>query len=234
VQVQESDVRERRSGTGHLRSGQRDLGPAHYDIHVGLPNKPETVVELESPPVAQDGEILELMLEDGQVLQLQVRGVSPYCRVIGGRLTREQRGEKGHNSVLRREHGRRHSDTRDTLAIQYPCPRCMASEVLVTHRGVMMTTLFCTACRHGWGEPPAVVAAAARTDRRGIVRSESFERRGPDRLPAPTCTYCSTDAYVRSIRRTPDEVYFACEGCEAMWAFPRRRSTGHHGPLESR
>ena len=82
------------SGTGHLRSGQRDLGLAHYEIHVGIPNKPGTVVELESPPVAQNGEILELVLEDGRVLQLQVSGVSPYCRVIGGRLTRERRDER--------------------------------------------------------------------------------------------------------------------------------------------
>ncbi len=91
----ECTVREQAfSGTGHLRSGQRDLGLAQYEIHVGLPNKPGTVVELESPPVAQDGEILELILEDGRVLQLQVRGVSPYCRVIGGRLTREQRARQ--------------------------------------------------------------------------------------------------------------------------------------------
>ena len=28
---------------------------------------------------------------------------------------------------------------------------------------------------------------------------------------------------MRSIRRTSDEVYFACDGCEAMWALPRPR-----------
>ena len=132
------------------------------------------------------------------------------------------------------EYGRRRSDIRNALVIQHPCPRCMAGEVLVTHRGVMMTTLFCAVCRHGWGEPPAVVAAATRMDRRAIGRAESAERRSPDRLQAPTCTYCATDAYVRSIRRTSDEVYFACDGCEAMWALPRPRSNIPHRSLESR
>ena len=225
-------MRERRSGTGRLRSGQRDLGPAQYAIHVGLPNKPGIVVELESPPGGQDGEILDLILEDGQVLQLHVSGVSPYCRVIGGRLMHEQRANM--DTVSSDMNRRRHSDPRNALTIHHPCPRCMASEMLVTHRGVMMTTLVCTACRHEWGESPAVVAAAARTDRRASARSESFERRRSDRLPAPTCAYCATDAYVRSIRRTADEVYFACDGCEAMWALPRPRSNGHHRQLESR
>jgi hypothetical protein len=227
-------VRERRSGTGHLRSGRRDLGPAQYVIHVGLPNKPGTVVELESPPVAQDGEILELILEDGQVMQLQVRGVSPYCRVIGGRLMLEQRADTDTTVSLDMTSGRRRSDIRNALAIKHPCPRCMTGEVLVTHRGVMMTTLFCTACGHGWEEPPAAVAPATRMDRRAITRAESAERRSADRLQAPTCTYCSTDAYVCSIRRTSDEVYFACDGCEAMWAFPRPRSHSPHRPFESR
>ncbi len=73
----------------------------------------------------------------------------------------------------------------------------MASEVLVTHRGVMMTTLFCTACRHDWGEPPAVVAAATRTDRRAIARPESVgtaqrpiacrRRPAPTARPTHTC-----------------------------------------------
>jgi hypothetical protein len=222
-----------RRGTGHLRSGQRDLGIAHYEIHVGMPNNPGTVVELESPPEAQNGEILELSLEDGRMLHLQVCGASPYCRVIGEHLARERRAETTVSSDMDR--GRRRADARNFLAIHHPCPRCMASEVLVTHRGVMMTTLFCTACRHGWGEPPAVVAAAARMDRRAIVRPDSADRRRPDRLPTPMCVYCSTDAYVRSIRRTADEVYFACVGCEAMWALPRPpRATSHHRSLESR
>jgi hypothetical protein len=221
------------SGTGHLRSGQRDLGVAQYEIHVGMPNKPGTVVELESPPVAQNGEILELVLEDGCVLQLQVCGDSPYCRVIGGRLTRERRAEQDTPVSSDMDHTRRRSD-RNFLAIHHPCPRCMASEVLVTHRGVMLTTLFCTACRHGWGEHPSVVAAATRMDRRTIARPESSERRSPERLPTPSCSYCSTDAYMHSIRRTSDEVYFACDGCEAMWALPRPRPNTHHRPLEAR
>ena len=223
-----------RRGTGHLRSGQRDLGVAQYEIHVGMPNKPGTVVELESPPVAQNGEILELILEDGQVLRLQVSGVSPYCRVIGGRLARERRADRDAPVSSDIPSGRRRSDARNARTIHYPCPRCLASEVLVTHRGVMMTTLFCTACRHGWGEPPAVVAAATQMDRRASARPASSERRSPDRLRTPTCTYCSTDAYVRGIRRTPDEVYFACDGCEAMWALPRPGSAGDDRSLESR
>jgi len=223
------------SGTGHLRSGQRDLGFAQYEIHVGLPNKPGTVVELESPPVAQNGEILELILEDGRVLQLQVCGVSPYCRVIGERALIERRRTQADTPLsLGMDHGRRRSDNRTLLAIHHPCPRCMATEALVTHRGVMMTTLYCTACHHGWGEPPAVVAAAARMDRRTIARPEATDRRSPERLPAPTCSYCSTDAYVHSTRRTADEVYFCCDGCEAMWAFPRPRPNTHHRSLESR
>jgi hypothetical protein len=223
-------------GTGHLRSGQRDLGLAHYEIHVGMPNKPGTIVELESPPVAQTGEILDLSLEDGRVLQIQVRGVSPYCRVIGERSALERRRLKSDATVSSdMDHARRRSDARNFLAIHHPCPRCMASEVLVTHRGVMMTTLFCTACRHGWGEPPAVIAAAKQMDRRTIERSDSAERRATGRLPAPVCTYCATDACVRSIRRTADEVYFACDGCDAMWALPRPRSgRGHHDAAESR
>lgn len=195
-----------------------------------MPNKPGTVVELESPPVAQNGEILELSLEDGRVLQLQVRGVSPYCRVLGERPAGERRHpEKDTALSSDMDRGRRRGEARNFLAIHHPCPRCMASEVLVTHRGVMMTTLFCTVCRHGWGEPPAVVAAATRMDRRAIPRPESTDRRSGVRLPSPTCAYCSTDAYVRSIRRTADEVYFVCAGCEAMWALPRPPSRpGHH------
>lgn len=201
-----------------------------------MPNKPGTVVELEAPPVAQNGEVLELTLEDGRVLQLQVRGASPYCRVIGEQSARDRRGPERDAAVSSdMDHGRRRSDTRSFLAIHHPCPRCMASEVLITHRGVMMTTLFCTACRHGWGEPPAVVAAAARMDRRAIPRPDSADRRRPERLPAPVCSYCSTDAYVRSIRRTADEVYFVCAGCEAMFAVPRPARSPHaHRPLESR
>ena len=223
------------SGTGHLRSGQRDLGLTHYEIHVGLPNKPGTVVELESPPVAQNGEILELILEDGRVLQLQVNGVSPYCRVLGERpIVERRRAETDTQLTLGIDHGRRRSDGRSLLAIHHPCPRCMATEALVTHRGVMMTTLFCTACRHGWGEPPAVVAAATRTDRRTIARPDAADRRGPDRLPPPTCSYCSTDAYVHSTRRTAEEVYFCCDGCQAMFALPRPRAAHHQRSLESR
>jgi hypothetical protein len=217
------------TGTGRLRSGQRDLGLARYQIHVGMANKPGTVVELESPPVAQNGEILELCLEDGRVLQLQVRGVSPYCRVIGERSADDRRHSKTDTTVSSdMDQGRRRSEGRSFLAIHHPCPRCMASEVLITHRGVMMTTLYCTACRHGWGEPPAVIAAAARMDRRTIPRRESSDRRSADRVPMPICNYCSTDAYVRSVRRTADEVYFACAACEAMWALPRSRPGTRH------
>lgn len=209
---------------------------AQYEIHVGLPNKPGTVVELESPPVAQNGEILDLTLEDGRTLQVQVSGVSPYCRVVGERSSHERRRAESDAPVSRdMDQGRRRSDTRNFLGINHPCPRCMASDVVVTHRGVMLATLFCTTCRHGWSEPPSVVAAATRTDRRAISREDSADRR-IDRLPTPTCSYCSTDAYVRSIRRTADEVYFACDGCEAMFAVPRppRSPHTHHRRAESR
>src|SRR5688500_4485268 len=131
-------------GTGRLRSGQRDLGIAQYEIHVGLPNKPGTIVELESPPVAQNGEILDLTLENGRILQVQVSGVSPYCRVIGERSPHDSRASQRDAPVSSdMDEGRRRSDTRNFLAIKHPCPRCMANEVLVTHRGVMMATLFC-------------------------------------------------------------------------------------------
>jgi hypothetical protein len=223
-----------RCGTGHLRSGQRDLGLARYEIHVGMSNKRGTIVELESPPVAQDGEVLELSLEDGRVLQLQVSGVSPYCRVIGERSERERRSAEKDTTVSSdMDRGRRRSDARSFLVIHHPCPRCLASEVLVTHRGVTMTTLFCTVCHHGWGESPAVVAAATRMNRRSIERPDSADRRALDRLPTPACVYCSTDAYVRSIRRTANDVYFACDACEAMWAMPRGRM-GQHRTGDSR
>jgi hypothetical protein len=209
-----------------LRSGQRDLGLARYEIHVGMADKPGTIVELESPPVAQDGEILDLSLEDGRVLQIQVRGVSPYCRVVGERSANDRRTIEKESTA---------TSARHFLAINHPCPRCMASEVLVTHRGVMMVTLYCTACRHGWGEAPAAIATATRMDRRAIERPETSDRRADDRLPPPICAYCSTDSLVRSVRRTADEVYFACAGCDAMWAMPRpRHRHGHPRPLESR
>ena len=200
-----------------------------------MPDKPGTIVELESPPVAQNGEILELTLEDGRVLQIQVRGESPYCRVVGERSAHERRGAAPEPVSSSMDHSRRRSDARNFLAINHPCPRCMANEVLVTHRGVMMVTLYCTSCRHGWGEPPSAVAAATKRDRRAIERPETFDRRAADRLPPPVCAYCSTAAQVRSIRRTADEVYFACDGCESMWALPRpRHGQGHTRPLESR
>lgn len=222
-------------GTGHLRSGQRDLGPTSYEIHVGMPDKPGTIVELESPPVAQNGEILELTLEDERVLQIQARGESPYCRVVGERSAHERRRAEQEPVSSSTGHTRRRSDARHFLAINHPCPRCMASEVLVTHRGVMTVTLHCTACLHGWGEAPGAVAAATKMDRRAIERPETSDRRAADRVPPPVCAYCSTDAHVRSVRRTADEVYFACDGCESMWALPRpRHGHGHPRVLESR
>ena len=216
------------SGTGHLRSGQRNLGSTHYEIHVGLPNKPDTVVELESPPIAQDGEILQLTLEDGRVLLCQVRGMSPYCRVLGEKPASDGLAEHAGEADELVEPGRggRRSDERTAAAIVHPCPRCLATETLITHRGVTMTTLFCPVCRHGWGEAPAIVAAAPRVDRRASVRLESPDRRSFDRVPTPSCTYCATDAHVGSVRRTANEVYFVCSGCDAMWVLPRLRSAG--------
>jgi hypothetical protein len=126
--------KQRRRGTAHLRSGRRDLGVTQYEIHVGLLNKRETVVELESPQVAQNGEILELILENGQVLRIQVSSSSPYCRVISGRLAEEQREDQAGRVSPDMEYARRRSDTRNAMVIQHPCPRCMAGEVLVTHR----------------------------------------------------------------------------------------------------
>jgi hypothetical protein len=227
---------EQTCGTGHVRSGQRDLGLARYEIHVGTADKSEAVVELESPPAAQDGEILELSLEDGRVLQIRAQSASPYCRVVGERSAHDRRSaDKEPALPSNMDHSRRRAEPRHFLAIHHPCPRCMASEVLVTHRGVMMVTLYCTACRHGWGEAPTAIAVAARIDRRAIERPKTTNRRAADRVPPPVCAYCSTDSFVRSVRRTADEVYFACDGCEAMWALPRPRyGQGRPRPLESR
>ncbi len=209
------------SGTGSVRSGQRDLGITHYEIHVAV-STGSTTVELESPPKAQDGEILDLTLEDGRVLQLQVRGVSPYCRVIGERPAHERRRPPFDAPVSPvMDQSRRRSDARGPTAISHPCPRCMATEVLVTHRGVVLTTLFCTSCRHGWGEPPAAIAGATRIDRRAVARDEQADRRSGDRLATPTCAYCSTDIHVQTTRRTPQEVYFVCSSCDAMFVVPR-------------
>ena len=207
---------------GRVRSGHRDLGVTHYEIRVGIPNDSTTVVELESPPRAQDGEVLDLTLEDGRVLQIQVRGVSPYCRVIGEGPAQDRRRPTFEAPVSpKKDHARRRSDARGPVTISHPCPHCMATEVLVTHRGVVLTTLFCASCRHEWGEPPAVIAAATRIDRRAMLRDESADRRGGDRLATPTCTYCATDVHVRSTRRTPQEIYFVCSSCEAMFVLPR-------------
>jgi hypothetical protein len=226
---------EQTRGTGHLRSGQRDLGLARYEIHVGMADKPGTVVELESPPAAQDGEILELSLEDGLVLQVQARSASPYCRVVGERSAHDRRISDKERTVPSNMDHTRGRAARHFLAIHHPCPRCMASEVLITHRGVMMVTLYCTACRHGWGEAPTALAVAARMDRRAIERPDITNRRVADRVPPPICAYCSTDSLVRSVRRTANEVYFACDGCDVMWTLPRpRHGHGHPRPLESR
>jgi hypothetical protein len=173
-----------------------------------MPNKPGMVVELESPPRAQDGEVLQLTLEDGRVLHCQVRDASPYCRVLG---------EKSPIAKEPDVAASRRPEPRAAAAIVHPCPRCLAMETVITHRGVTMTTLFCPVCRHGWGEAPSVIAAATRVDRRAIVRPNSPERRGMERVQIPVCTHCATDAYVRSVRRSAHEVYFVCAGCDAMW-----------------
>ena len=217
-----------RTGIGQLRSGQHDLGSARYEIHAVAPNRPESVVELESPPSAQDGEILDLTLEDGRVLQIQVRGVSPYCRIISDQPATERRRPRIPPDMPKvTKEGRRRVDARGVVSIGHPCPRCLAPEVLVTHRGVVLTTLLCTACHHGWGEPPAVVAAATRTDRRSSARPDAHERRGDDRVEPPICTYCTTDANVQPTKRTAQEIYFVCSACEAMWALPRPTGPGH-------
>ena len=70
----------------------------------------------------------------------------------------------------------------------------------------------------------------AALDRRVTARPDSSDRRSPDRLDAPTCSYCSTDTTVRTIRRTPQEVYFVCSVCEAMWALPRSNARSGHAP----
>ena len=123
-------------GTGQLRSGQRDLGLARYEIHVGMADKPGTIVELESPPVAQDGEILDLSLEDGRVLQIQVRGVSPYCRVVGERSAKDRRTagkestETSDVDVLVIGPPRQWTSTTEAVLARSLCP------VLVTHDAI--------------------------------------------------------------------------------------------------
>jgi hypothetical protein len=212
----------RRAGAGRLRSGQRDLGAARYEIHAGLPNRPGTVVELESPPSARDGEVLDLTLDDGRVLQIQINGVSPYCRVIGEMPAEERRRTRIPADMPKLiAEGRRRTDARSIITISHPCPLCPEMDVLVTQRGLMLTTLFCLSCLRSWEEPSAVVAAATRTDRRNFERPDSADRRALGRADAPVCTYCSTDANVRTVRRTPEDVYFVCSVCEAMWALPR-------------
>jgi hypothetical protein len=146
-----------------------------------------------------------------------VRGVSPYCRVIGERPAHERR-----HPVADAPPASAPSPAEDApmvagfTVINHPCPRCMGTEVLVTHRGVMLTTLFCTACRHGWGEPPAAIASAPRTDRRAMIRGDSADRRSADRLVPPMCEYCGTNAHVQPVRRTASEIYFVCASCDAM------------------
>ena len=184
------------SGVGHLRSGRRDLGVTRYEIHVGLMNKPETVVELESPPVVQNGEILELILENGQVLQVQVAGDSPYCRVIGGRLARERRADNDRAVSSDMDRGRRRSDTRNAAVIQHPCPRCMAGEVLVTHRGVMMTASVLRGlpsrlgrtARRRCAQRPARIGGQSPVRNRAERRTPIGCRRRPAPIARPTHT----------------------------------------------
>ena len=213
-------MRERRSGTGHLRSGQRDLGLAHYEIHVGLGEqavdscrtgvtacrarwrdpRPASrrrpgAATASARRVARTAASSAADRSASSGSQKRIRRCPRIWTICaGGADTRNVAGHSTSLSALHGERSPRHA------------PRCHDDH------------LFCTACRHGWGEPPVRRRGGDRMDRRTLARSESAERRGPNRLQSPTCTYCATDAYVRSIRRTADEVYFVCDGCEAMWA----------------
>ena len=226
---------QRGAGTGHLRSGQRDLGVTQYEIHVGLLNKRETVVELESPPVAQNGEILELILENGQVLQHSGEWRVPLLprrrrasRHKSNERTRTERvvrhglwatpfrhperpGDSTSLSSLHGGRGARHASRRDDDDI------CSARFAVTDGESLQPSSR----PRRAWIDGP--LPGPNRPNGAAPIAC----RRRPARIAA-------TDAYVRSIRRTSDEVYFACDGCEAMWALPRPRSNSPHRSLESR
>jgi uncharacterized Zn finger protein len=42
------------------------------------------------------------------------------------------------------------------------------------------------------------------------------DRRHPNRLPQPSCPYCSTEEYVSAVIRTKQFVFFRCQQCRAL------------------
>jgi hypothetical protein len=80
------------SGRGTLRKGPRTIGKVYYAIHVNPANGQATVAELEPKPLAADGELVHLTLEDGRVVNCQMIDDSPYCAVVGDGPILERRG----------------------------------------------------------------------------------------------------------------------------------------------
>ena len=147
---------------------------------------------------------------------MQVAGDSPYCASSAGVLSRESRADKDPPVI---KHGprptpfgypKRGGDSAPVSAVH-------GERVLVTHRGVMMTALFSRRaatigerpCGHCGSDPHG--SAGKRTRR--LCRAANART-----LKATTCTYCSTDAYVRGIRARQTRL-LRCDGCDAMWAF---------------
>jgi hypothetical protein len=79
-------------GIGRVHHGQRSLGCVGYALHLG-PAGQGLVVKFDPMPDGARGDVFNLTLEDGRVLECQAVGDSEYLAVVGGgpRIERRQR-----------------------------------------------------------------------------------------------------------------------------------------------
>ena len=105
----------------------------------------------------------------------------------------------------------------------------MATEALVTHRGVMLTTLFCPACRHEWSEHPLGRRGRDADRSPRDCASRISDRRRPIACRRRTARIARPTRTCTAFAAPPSEVYFACDGCEAMWVL-RASTTEHASP----
>lgn len=70
-------------GKGQVRRGETTICTVSYTVHLNPANRQGTVVEFETKPPAEDGDLVHLTLEDGRVLNCQIVDDSPYCAVVG-------------------------------------------------------------------------------------------------------------------------------------------------------
>jgi hypothetical protein len=68
-------------GVVHRQTGE--AVPVCYTLHTSPSNGQATVAEFEPKPAADEGELVQLILEDGRILSCAVLDESPYCAVVG-------------------------------------------------------------------------------------------------------------------------------------------------------